>query len=78
MGAARWGVLAACLAAVVAVLALVAGAIGEQRRPAPALPAGLGPDAARASSTARGSCAATAPGAARRSGWRSGHFAGRR
>ena len=31
-GAARWGVLAACLAAAVAVLALVAGAIGEQRR----------------------------------------------
>jgi beta-glucuronidase len=43
MGAARWGVLAACLAAAVAVLALVAGATGEQRRPAPALPAASGP-----------------------------------
>jgi len=42
MGAARWGAMAACLAAVVAALALVAGAIGEQRRPAPALPAVTG------------------------------------
>ena len=47
MGAARWGVLAACLAAVVAALALVAGAIGEQRRPPPALPAVTGPAGAR-------------------------------
>ena len=47
MGAARWGVLAACLAAAVAVLALVAGAIGGQQRPAPALPAASGPAARR-------------------------------
>ena len=39
--------MAACLAAVVAALALVAGAIGEQRRPAPALPAVTGPAGAR-------------------------------
>ena len=47
MGAARWGVLAVCLAAVVAALALVAGAIGGQQRPAPALPAVTGPVGAR-------------------------------
>ena len=47
MGAARWGVLAACLAAAVAVLALVAGAIGEQRQPPPALPAASGPGGER-------------------------------
>ena len=47
MGAARWAVLAVCLAAVVAALAVVAGAIGGQQRPAPALPAVTGPAGAR-------------------------------
>ena len=75
MGAARWGVLAACLAAVVAVLALVAGAIGEQRRPAPALPATSGPSGARVLDgpwIVRGDRA----GRGEALGWRTGHFAG--
>jgi hypothetical protein len=76
MGAARWGVLAVCLAAVVAALAVVAGAIGEQRRPAPALPAVTGPAGARmldgpwivrGDRTGRGEAL----------GWRAGHFNGR-
>ena len=41
MGAARWGVLAACLAAAVAVLALVAGATGEPAAPCAGVAGGL-------------------------------------
>jgi hypothetical protein len=76
MGAARWGVLAACLVAAVAVLALVAGATGEQRRPPPALPAASGPGGVRpldgpwivrGDRTGRGGAL----------GWRGGGFAGR-
>jgi beta-glucuronidase len=77
MGAARWGVMAVCLAAVVAVLALVAGAIGEQRRPAPALPPTSGPSGARVLDgpwVVRGDRA----GRGEALGWRRGHFAGRR
>ena len=77
MGAARWGVLAACLAAAVAVLALVAGAIGEQRQPAPALPAASGPGGARPLNgpwIVRGDRA----GRGDALGWRDGGFAGRR
>ena len=76
MGAARWGVMAACLAAVVAALALVAGAIGEQRQPAPALPAVTGPAGARVLDgpwIVRGDRA----GRGDALGWRAGHFAGR-
>ncbi len=76
MGAARWGVLAACLAAAVAVLALVAGATGEQQRPAPALPAASGPAGARLLDgpwIVRGDHA----GRGVALGWRKGHFAGR-
>jgi beta-galactosidase/beta-glucuronidase len=76
MGAARWGVMAACLAAVVAALALVAGAIGEQQRPAPALPAVTGPAGARVLDgpwIVRGDRA----GRGEALGWRAGHFAGR-
>jgi hypothetical protein len=77
MGAARWGVLAACLAAAVAALALVAGATGEQRRPAPAVPAASGPAGARPLDgpwIVRGDRAGR--GAAL--GWRAGGFGGRR
>ena len=76
MGAARWGVMVACLAAVVAALALVAGAIGEQRRPAPALPAVTGPAGARVLDgpwIVRGDHA----GRGDALGWPAGHFAGR-
>ena len=76
MGAARWGVLAVCLAAVLAALALVAGAIGEQRRPAPALPAVTGPAGARVLDgpwIVRGDRA----GRGEALGWRAGHFNGR-
>ena len=76
MGAARWGVLAACLAAVVAALALVAGAIGEQRRPPPALPAVTGPAGARVLDgpwIVRGDRAGRGEALA----WRAGHFDGR-
>jgi beta-glucuronidase len=76
MGAARWGVLAVCLAAAVAVLALVAGAIGEQRRPAPALPAASGPGGARVLDgpwIVRGDRG----GRGEALGWRRGHFGGR-
>jgi len=76
MGAARWGVLAVCLAAAVAVLALVAGAIGEQRRPAPALPAASGPGGARVLDgpwIVRGDRG----GRGEVIGWRRGHFGGR-
>ena len=77
MGAARWGVMVACLAAVVAALALVAGAIGEQRRPAPALPAVTGPAGARLLDgpwIVRGDHA----GRGDALGWPDGHFAGRK
>ena len=76
MGAARWGVLAACLAAAVTVLALVAGAIGEQRQPPPALPAAAGPGGARPLDgpwIVRGDHA----GRGVALGWRDGGFAGR-
>src|SRR5213076_1881475 len=76
MGAARWGVLAVCLAAVLAALAVVAGAIGEQRRPAPALPALTGPAGARALDgpwIVRGDRADRGEAL----GWRAGHFNGR-
>ena len=76
MGAARWGVLAACLAAAVAVLALVAGATGEQQRPAPALPAASGPAGVRPLDgpwIVRGDHAWRGVAL----GWRKGHFAGR-
>jgi beta-galactosidase/beta-glucuronidase len=76
MGAARWGVLAACLAAAVAVLGLVAGAIGEQGRPAPALPAATGPGGARLLDgpwIVRGD----QPGRGAALGWRRGGFTGR-
>jgi hypothetical protein len=76
MGAARWGMLAACLAAAVAVLAVVAGAFGEQRQPPPALPAASGPGGARPLDgpwIVRGDHAGR--GAAL--GWRDGGFAGR-
>jgi hypothetical protein len=76
MGAARSGVLAACLAAAVAVLALVAGATGEQRRPAPALPAASGPGGTRPLDgpwIVRGDRA----GRGMALGWRKGDFAGR-
>jgi beta-glucuronidase len=76
MGAARWGVMAACLAAVVAVLAVVGGAIGEQRRPAPALPAASGPGGVRMLDgqwIVRGDRA----GRGEALGWRSGAFNGR-
>ena len=76
MGAARWGVLAACLAAAVTVLAVVAGAIGEQRRPAPALPAASGPGGVRMLDGAwivRGDRA----GRGEALGWRRGAFNGR-
>ena len=56
MGAARWGVLAACLAAAVAVL-VGGGRIGEQRQPPPAL-RGLRAGRRAGRWTARGSCAA--------------------
>jgi beta-glucuronidase len=77
MGAARWGVLAVCLAALVVVLALVAGAIGEQRHPAPALPPTSGPSGAHVLDgpwLVRGDRA----GRGEALGWRTGHFAGRR
>ncbi len=76
MGAARWAVLAVCLAAVVAALAVVAGAIGGQQRPAPALPAVTGPVGARVLDgpwIVRGDHADR--GAAL--GWPGGHFGGR-
>jgi beta-galactosidase/beta-glucuronidase len=69
--------MAVCLAAVVAVLALVAGAIGEQRHPAPALPPTSGPSGARVLDgpwLVRGDRA----GRGEALGWRTGHFAGRR
>jgi beta-galactosidase/beta-glucuronidase len=69
--------MAVCLAAVVAVLALVAGAIGEQRHPAPALPPTSGPTGARVLDgpwIVRGDRA----GRGEALGWRTGHFAGRR
>ena len=69
--------MAVCLAAVVAVLALVAGAIGEQRRPAPALPSTSGPSGARVLDgpwLVRGDRA----GRGEALGWRTGHVAGRR
>jgi hypothetical protein len=69
--------MAVCLAAVVAVLALVAGAIGEQRRPAPALPSTSGPSGARVLDgpwLVRGDRARRGEAL----GWRTGHFAGRR
>ena len=76
MGAARWGVLAACLAAAVAVLALVAGATGGQQRPAPALPAASGPGGDRLLDgpwIVRGDHA----GRGVALGWRKGDFGGR-
>ena len=76
MGAARWGVLAACLAAAVAVLALVSGATGGQQRPAPALPAASGPAGERLLDgpwIVRGDHA----GRGVALGWREGHFGGR-
>jgi beta-galactosidase/beta-glucuronidase len=76
MGAARWGMLAACLVAAVAVLAVVAGAFGEQQQPPPALPAASGPGGARPLDgpwIVRGDHAGR--GAAL--GWRDGGFAGR-
>jgi Glycosyl hydrolases family 2, TIM barrel domain/Glycosyl hydrolases family 2, sugar binding domain len=68
--------MAACLAAAVAVLALVAGATGEQRSPAPAVPAASGPGGARLLDgpwIVRGDHAGR--GAAL--DWRKGDFAGR-
>jgi beta-galactosidase/beta-glucuronidase len=76
MGRARWAMLAACLAVALGVLAVVAGAIGEQRRDQGPLPPATaaagerpldGPWIIRGDSAGRGVAL----------GWPRGHFGGR-